>query len=80
MSTVEASDMPEYSHPNALMERRDGGVYVALAFLPTMDMTGITVVTDNDHLWVTVPQDKALDAFNHPALYLPEAALGRVFA
>lgn len=68
-----------YEHPNALLERRDGGVYVALAYLPLVDLTGIQVATARAQQWVSVEKDQALDAFHHPMLYLSEAQVADLF-
>ena len=68
-----------YEHPNALLERREGGVYVALAYLPLVDLTGIQVATEREQQWVSVDKDKALDAFHHPMLYLAPAQVEALF-
>lgn len=69
-----------YEHPNALMERRDAGVYVALAYLPTVDLTGIAVEVNGVQAWASVDPAQALDAFHHPMIYLPQAQVDRLFA
>ena len=59
-----------YEHPNSLMTRENGGLRVELAYLPLVQLTGISVSTDVAVMWATVPAEKALDAFHHPTLYL----------
>ena len=68
-----------HEHPNALIERREGGVYVALAYLPLVDLTGIQVATDFEQQWVTVEKERALDAFNHPMVYLAPEQVEALF-
>lgn len=69
----------QHAHPNALLERRDGGVYVALAFLPIVDLVGIQVQVGDEVAWATVEKHNALDAFDHPTLYLSDAQVKALF-
>lgn len=62
-------------HPNSLMHRENGGLRVDLAYLPLVQLTGIQVSTESAQFWATVPEDKALDAFHHPTLYLGDEQL-----
>jgi len=65
--------------PNTLMERTTGGLTVRLSWLPITDTVAINVVFDGTPMAVTVPPESALDAFQHPMIYLglPQvAALG----
>lgn len=57
--------------PNVLMERETGGATVQLKYLPLMRTSVIEVHTGDVSRAATVPNDEALDAFEHPALYLP---------
>lgn len=69
-----------HEHPNAILQRTSGGIRVELAYLPTMDMTGISVSVEDRVQWATVSKEKALDAFHHPMLYLSQAQVTALFA
>jgi hypothetical protein len=59
-----------------LMRRRNGGLEVALRWHPETDSVSIEVVdeqTGETHE-AEVPQDQALEAYEHPFAYLARAA------
>jgi hypothetical protein len=59
-----------------LMRRRNGAIEVVLRWHPESDSVSIHVVDDQtgDEHDVEVPRHEALDAFEHPFVYLPVAA------
>jgi hypothetical protein len=57
-----------------LAERTENGVTVEVNWLPKMDMVVLRAYTvDHDESQAaTVPADRVMDAFWHPACYLPQ--------
>lgn len=64
---------------NVLLKRRNGGLEVELSWLPKMRETVITARNGGEQFAVTVPHHRALDAYWHPALYLNQTQLERLF-
>jgi hypothetical protein len=59
-----------------LMRRRNGGIEVVLRWHHESDSVSIHVADDRtgEEHEVEVPRDEALDAFEHPFVYLAAAA------
>lgn len=57
---------------NVLMEREYSGFRVELAWLPITQTLVLRGAAGDVHRACTVPTDKALDAFRHPCVYLPD--------
>lgn len=70
---VEYDDETGTLSPNVLLERTTAGLTVQVAYLPTMDMVTLTARMGDEQVACTVEPSKALDAFDHPVLYLSEA-------
>lgn len=66
-----------FEHPNAILERRTAGLYVAVCRLPTMGMWGLQVAVEDRTLWRTLADEAKItaaeirDAFEHPLLRFP---------
>lgn len=59
------------SDPITLMEREHSGLRVELRWNRETDSTSVVVTLGDETTGAYVPKDKALDAFNHPYVYLP---------
>lgn len=57
---------------SVLLERETAGLRVRLSWLEATDEVALTVDYDGQQATNTVPGDRALDAFDHPVLYLTE--------
>lgn len=64
---------PEPNDDGVLMERETGGVTVQVKYLPIVDLGVLQVRRGWDEMRAaTVPLAQLRDAFDHPALYLPD--------
>lgn len=61
------------------MERNSGGLNVQLSHLPMTQLTVLTARKGHEQFAVTVPSERALDAFWHPAVYLNATQVERLF-
>lgn len=68
-----------YEHPNALIERRTAGLYVAVAYLPLTDLVGLNCEVNGNVVWKSIEKADALDAFEHPMLHLSPAQVAQLF-
>lgn len=66
--------MPFTDHESSLMTREAGGIRVDLCYLPLMGKVALAVQTPDEHRWAEVEYDRALDAFYHPYIYMPDLA------
>jgi len=62
-----------------LMERNTAGLRVELRWLPTTRLVVLQCEAGGEQAAVTVQPERALEAFNHPALFLNDAQLKTIF-
>lgn len=55
-----------------LLERNDGGILVEVLYLQDCNELWLGVSTEENHRAVEIPPEKALDAFEHPMMYVED--------
>ena len=72
VEVVERAAEPVWDDPNVLLRRDYAGLLVEISYLPLTDIVVLNVAIGGEfHRAVTIPKDKAFDAFDHPFSYVP---------
>lgn len=63
----------------ALLVRDTAGLHVEVNYLPIIGMLALNVRHGDACAAVTIAPDRALDAFDHPTVYLNDAQVAQLF-
>ena len=69
---------PELPPSNVLMERETAGLKVEVCWVPILDMATLRVTYDGREAHQRIDKASALDAFDHPVLYLLDEQLAEL--
>lgn len=62
-----------------LLERDTAGLHVEVTWLPITDTLVLRAINGDFYATATIPADRALDAFDHPTIYLDDSDVARLF-